>query len=138
MQKQNYDKVNPSQKNIINGLRRLKELCKALFMENQDILTKAFNILKEIELDESQPLQGRGIDSKVSISLLLSLKLNKRKHPNLKEICQYANNTSENEVNACYKKLKKLEKYIPWDTRIMPEDEVRDNARKLNIKPEVQ
>ena len=69
---------------------------------------------------------------------MLSLKLNKRKHPNLKEICRYANNTSENEVNACYKKLKKLAKYIPWDTRIMPEDEVRDNARKLNIKPEVQ
>ena len=107
-------------------------------MENEDILTKAFKIYNEIETDESQPLQGRGIDSKVSISLLLALKLNKRKKPNLKEICQYANDTSENEVNACYKKLKKLEKYIPWDTRIMPEDEVRDNARKLNIKPEVQ
>ena len=43
-----------------------------------------------------------------------------------------------NEVNACYKKLKKLEKYIDWDTRIMPEDEVRENAHKLKIKPKVQ
>ena len=34
-------------------------------------------------------------------------------------------------------KLKKLEKYIPWDTRIMPEDEVNNNYRALNLKPEV-
>ena len=34
MQKQNYDKDDPKQKNIKNGLRRLKELCNALFMQN--------------------------------------------------------------------------------------------------------
>ena len=65
-------------------------------------------------------LKGRGLDAKVFISLVISMRKHKRK-PDVNHMIQYSRTTKE-EVSTCYKKLKKERVFIDIETRIMPAD----------------
>ena len=65
-------------------------------------------------------LKGRGLDAKVFISLVISMRKHKRK-PDVNHMIQYSRTTKE-EVSTCYKKLKKERVFIDIETRIMPVD----------------
>lgn len=81
-------------------------------------------------IEAGEYLKGRGIDAKVTISLVMSMRKSKRK-PDVNQILQYARTTKE-EVSTCYKKLKKIPDLFP-DTRIMPADIVAAKADKLGL-----
>ena len=65
-------------------------------------------------------LKGRGLDAKVFISLVISMRKHKRK-PDVNHMIQYSRTTKE-EVSTCYKKLKKERVFNEIETRIMPAD----------------
>ncbi len=130
----NYPKDGPEEKNISDGQRRISQIAEALHLKTADIIEPAKYYLKEIEVEKL--LRGRSLEAKVAISLLFA---GRRAGRSLKPemLAKYAR-TRKEEINRCYKDLKRTPQFGDVQTRIMPVDKVKDACLKLNYHPEVK
>ena len=116
------------------GLKKITELSAVLNLHQQDFLKKSKEMLYRIE--EEKVLKGRSIDSKVAMIIFLIAR-NLKRPKNVEDITKYLRTTKQ-EVNNCYKVLKKSN-IFPWlETRLQPSDIVNQSASKLNLSHEVK
>jgi transcription initiation factor TFIIIB Brf1 subunit/transcription initiation factor TFIIB len=96
------------------GLKKITELAAVLNLHQQDFLKKSKEMLYRIE--EEKTLKGRSIDSKVAMIIFLIAR-NLKRPKNVEDITKYLRTTKQ-EVNNCYKVLKKSNIFPSIETRL--------------------
>ena len=128
----NYPKMNASDKNLHDGMARIRQLTDALNMRG-DVINVAYHYLKETE--ESKELKGRSLEAKVAVCVLMASRTTDTPRK-MRDIVRYTR-TNEKEISLCYKKCKNSI-FADIDTRVKPSDHVKDACIKLNLSADIQ
>ena len=132
LNKQHYQKIDNHEKNISEGIKRIKQLGEALNLKHGNVMEEAMYNMKKIE--DSKELRGKSLEAKVAVAVFVAARKNS-KNKKMDEIQRYVSATDQ-QINTCYKKCKRTI-FKDIDTRIRPADIVERTCNKLNWAPEI-